>query len=138
MSWSATRAAAWRQKIAAAIEAADTAFGYSISLTQLVDSVATYQLVMPDGTSEHDSHSAALDVALAARNRARADAILLSIDGPLTAAPAALKLAIDHIRHMAAWIGTTNAGTARGHYSFEALGEDMPGIEAALTATEPF
>lgn len=38
----------------------------------------------------------------------------------------ALKLAIQHIEHMAAWIGAQNAG-----YSFESLGEDMPGIRAA-------
>lgn len=49
-------------------------------------------------------------------------------------APAAegLKLAISHIEHMAAWIGSTNRGEARGLYSFEALGEDMPSIKAAL------
>lgn len=41
----------------------------------------------------------------------------------------ALNLAIDHIKHMAAWIGRNNRG-----YSFEALGEDMPGIEAAHAA----
>src|SRR5713226_1282015 len=38
----------------------------------------------------------------------------------------ALKTAIQHIEHMAAWITAQNAG-----YSFEALGEDMPGIRAA-------
>lgn len=42
---------------------------------------------------------------------------------------AAFKLAIEHIEHMAAWIGQNNRG-----YSFEALGEDMPGIKAALGA----
>ena len=40
---------------------------------------------------------------------------------------APLELAKSHIEHMAAWIGARNAG-----YSFEALGEDMPGIEAAI------
>lgn len=39
----------------------------------------------------------------------------------------ALRTAISHIEHMAAWIGKQNAG-----YSFESLGEDMPGIRAAL------
>lgn len=39
----------------------------------------------------------------------------------------ALRCAIDHIKHMAAWIARLNSG-----YSFESLGEDMPGIEAAL------
>ena len=39
----------------------------------------------------------------------------------------ALKTAIRHIDHMAAWITKQNAG-----YSFESLGEDMPGIRAAL------
>jgi hypothetical protein len=43
---------------------------------------------------------------------------------------AALKLAISHIEHMAAFISKQNAG-----YSFEALGEDMPGIRAALSPT---
>lgn len=38
----------------------------------------------------------------------------------------ALKTAIAHIGHMAAWIGKKNAG-----YSFEGLGEDMPGIQDA-------
>lgn len=40
----------------------------------------------------------------------------------------ALTLAIHHIEHMAAWITKQDAG-----YSFEALGEDMPGIKTALT-----
>lgn len=40
---------------------------------------------------------------------------------------AALRLAKGHIDHMAAWIGSHQAG-----YSFEALGEDMPTIKAAL------
>lgn len=40
---------------------------------------------------------------------------------------AALKLALDHIEHMAAFIGNQKAG-----YSFESLGEDMPGMRAAL------
>jgi hypothetical protein len=44
---------------------------------------------------------------------------------------AALKLAIDHIEHMAAHF--SNRGTG---YSFESLGEDMPGIKAALATTE--
>lgn len=44
---------------------------------------------------------------------------------------AALKLAIDHIEHMAAHF--SNLGTG---YSFESLGEDMPGIKAALATTE--
>lgn len=39
----------------------------------------------------------------------------------------ALRMAHRHIQHQAAWIGKQNAG-----YSFEALGEDMPTIEAAL------
>jgi hypothetical protein len=46
-------------------------------------------------------------------------------------ARAALKSAVDHIEHMAAWF--SNRGTG---YSFEALGEDMPGIKAALATTE--
>lgn len=40
---------------------------------------------------------------------------------------AALQAAERHIEHMAAWIGQQNAG-----YSFESLGEDMPGIRAAI------
>ncbi|MBW8815560.1 MAG: hypothetical protein JF588_19235 [Caulobacterales bacterium] len=44
----------------------------------------------------------------------------------------ALKLAISHIEHMANWIGLTNRGAARGLYSFESIGEDMPGLKEAL------
>lgn len=43
----------------------------------------------------------------------------------------ALKLAIDHIEHMAAHL--SNRGTG---YSFESLGEDMQGLKAALATTE--
>ncbi len=43
---------------------------------------------------------------------------------------AALKTALDHIEHMAAFIGNQKAG-----YSFESLGEDMPGMRAALKAS---
>lgn len=39
----------------------------------------------------------------------------------------ALRNAIEHLEHMAAWISANNSG-----YSFEALGEDMPDIKAAL------
>jgi hypothetical protein len=39
-----------------------------------------------------------------------------------------LQKAVLYIEHMAAWIGKQNAG-----YSFESLGEDMPGIRAAIT-----
>lgn len=39
----------------------------------------------------------------------------------------ALKLAIQHIEHMSAWITSQNAG-----YPFESLGEDLPGIRAAV------
>lgn len=39
----------------------------------------------------------------------------------------ALRTAVQHIEHMAAWIGKQNAG-----YSFESLGEDMPGIREAV------
>lgn len=39
----------------------------------------------------------------------------------------ALALAIEHIEHMAAWIGKRNAG-----YSFEALGEDIDIIREGL------
>lgn len=44
----------------------------------------------------------------------------------------ALKTAIEHIEHMAAFIGAQNAG-----YSFESIGEDMPGLKAALSASPP-
>lgn len=47
----------------------------------------------------------------------------------LRAKDEALRCAIDHLEHMAAWLGRLNSG-----YSFEGLGEDMPGIMAALTA----
>jgi hypothetical protein len=40
----------------------------------------------------------------------------------------ALKLAISHIEHMAAFIADKKLG-----YSFESLGEDMPSLRAALT-----
>lgn len=47
----------------------------------------------------------------------------------------ALKLAIGHIEHMAAWISARNSNIAyegAATYSFESLGEDMPGIKAAV------
>ncbi len=53
----------------------------------------------------------------------------------LAARPAtvsALKTAIGHLEHMAAWITTQNAG-----YSFEGLGEDMSGIRDALALVQP-
>lgn len=51
----------------------------------------------------------------------------------IAAAPdthAALKTALDHIEHMAAFIGSQKLG-----YSFESLGEDMPGMRDALSAS---
>lgn len=45
---------------------------------------------------------------------------------------AALKLAVFHIEHMAAWIGKLNSG-----YSFESLGEDMPCILSRIGAGTP-
>lgn len=45
----------------------------------------------------------------------------------------ALKTAIDHIEHMSAWIALRNAG-----YSFESLGEDMPGLKSALASNASF
>lgn len=44
---------------------------------------------------------------------------------------AALKAAVGHLDHMAAWIGKQNAG-----YSFESLGEDMPGMRDAIAKAE--
>lgn len=44
----------------------------------------------------------------------------------------ALKLAVEHIHHMAHYITTTSNNHLKNVYSFEALGEDMPAIEAAL------
>lgn len=44
---------------------------------------------------------------------------------------AALHTAVRHIEHMAAWISKQNAG-----YSFEGLGEDMPGMRAAIARAE--
>lgn len=51
----------------------------------------------------------------------------------------ALKLAIQHIEHMAAWITKTNNAAieplmraASATYSLESLGEDIPSIKAAL------
>ncbi len=49
------------------------------------------------------------------------------LDQPTRTPTEALRCAIRHIEHMAAWIGKQSAG-----YSFESLGEDMPGIAAAL------
>lgn len=49
---------------------------------------------------------------------------------------ASLRLAISHIEHMSAWITATNLGTARGNYSFEALGEDIDAIRAGLACFE--
>lgn len=44
----------------------------------------------------------------------------------------ALKLAIQHIEHMAAWIKGQNELAHQTLYSFEGLSEDMPSIKAAL------
>lgn len=44
----------------------------------------------------------------------------------------ALRTALDHIEHMATWIGKQKTG-----YSFEGLGEDMPGMRDALDAPTP-
>src|SRR5689334_11365435 len=55
---------------------------------------------------------------------------------PDVAVVEALKLAVKHIEHMAAWITerNQNARSQYGTYSFESLGEDMPGIRAALSS----
>lgn len=47
---------------------------------------------------------------------------------------ASLKIAVDHIEHMANFISAMNEKHNAG-YSFESLGEDMPDIRAALSAT---
>lgn len=51
---------------------------------------------------------------------------------------AALRTALDHIEHMAAWISATNtkAKWSNEIYSFESLGEDRPAMRAALAATK--
>lgn len=52
----------------------------------------------------------------------------------IVAAPellAELRTAVQHIEHMGAWIGKQNAG-----YSFESLGEDMPGMRAAIAKAD--
>jgi hypothetical protein len=43
----------------------------------------------------------------------------------------ALRTAISHIEHLAAWIGRDNRG-----YSFESLGEDMPSLKEALLSAQ--
>lgn len=49
----------------------------------------------------------------------------------------ALKTALDHIEHMAAWISKANSGhNQSGLYSMESIGEDMPGMRSALA--DPF
>lgn len=45
---------------------------------------------------------------------------------------AALKTAVGHIEHMAAFF----SGKVDTGYSFESLGEDMPGIRAAISKAE--
>lgn len=45
-------------------------------------------------------------------------------------ARAALRTAIEHVEHMAAFIGAQKLG-----YSFESLGEDMPGMRATLKSS---
>lgn len=71
---------------------------------------------------------------LAALEGEAAIAELADIKARETALRATLKTAVSHIEHMAAWITSKNAG-----YSFESLGEDMPGLYAALAidATTP-
>lgn len=44
----------------------------------------------------------------------------------------ALKLAIEHIEHMAAWITKANSDYHVGIYSFESLGEDLATIKAPI------
>lgn len=78
-----------------------------------------------------------LEISFRIINRTRDGAITIGMDrDPLAAAApdmlAALKLAIGHIEHMAAFFGGKGTG-----YSFEGLGEDMPGIRAALARAEP-
>lgn len=63
--------------------------------------------------------------------RAARTAALAALTAPKPEVREALKCAIDHIEHMAAWIGANNRG-----YSFEALGEDMPDIRAALSRAD--
>lgn len=70
-----------------------------------------------------------LNVVLFAEND-QARVALYTRPDPEVPAPTALRLAISHIEHMAAWIAADNRG-----YSFEALGEDMATIKAGLTAT---
>lgn len=59
-----------------------------------------------------------------------------SLTADAVAVREALQLAVNHIEHMAHWIGGTNCGDIKGIYSFEALGEDMPGIKSALVGAE--
>jgi hypothetical protein len=49
----------------------------------------------------------------------------------------ALKLAIQHIEHMSAFITKANSDYHCGTYSFESLGEDMPAIRAAVDEQPP-
>ena len=49
----------------------------------------------------------------------------------------ALRIAIGHIEHMAAFITEANSDYHCGTYSFEGLGEDMPGIRVALALALP-
>lgn len=44
----------------------------------------------------------------------------------------ALRLAISHIEHMAAFISKANTDYRCGTYSLESIGEDMPGMKSAL------
>lgn len=85
----------------------------------LTDDEVAYQTAMlMRGALNHES------VLQTAKDRIR----WLSRRLVLAVAPrAALKLAIGHIEHMAAWIGKQPAS-----YSFEALGEDMPSMKSAL------
>lgn len=77
-----------------------------------------------------------LPVAIVPKNRrpnseAKANAQLFAAGPDMLAA---LRTAVLHIEHMAAWITAMNGNVpdSRGLYSFEGLGEDLPGIKAAL------
>lgn len=78
----------------------------------------------------------AVNVAIETIKQAGREAIQAGevIIGALTderdSARSALKTAISHIEHMAAWIGKQRVG-----YCFESIGEDMPSIKAALGDT---
>lgn len=95
-------------------------------LVKLADELIAQNYGNVRDTDTMEEHFALLAKAASALRR------LASSDGGVKVLEA-LETAIRHIEHMAAFIEKTHSDC--GTYSFESLGEDMPGMKAALSAS---